>query len=120
MAFMEDMAVIRDYLKKIQRVVSLEADFNFFGTKLIKKEKIDDLLCCVYAKLPDKFKKYLKDGKIKKYNSVVTFSLLHNALTKPFKFNKNFYAIDPNHIKSTIAPLLTSIERDIRMMESDI
>ncbi len=117
---MDEAIAIKNYLKKIQRTIMYDAEFVFFSKRFVKREKIDDLMCCILAKLPEKFKKYLKDGKIKKYNSVVTFSLLHSALTKPFKFNKNFYVIDPNYIKSTIAPLLTSIERDIRMMESDI
>ena len=52
---MEDVVAVKDYFKKLQRAVNEEAEFTFFSFKFVKKNRIDDLLCCILALLPDSY-----------------------------------------------------------------
>lgn len=54
---MEDLTDLKKYLKKLQRVISNDADFTFFGSNYIKKNKVDDIWCCILASMPNIFKK---------------------------------------------------------------
>ena len=49
---MEDLTDLKKYLKKLQNTIARDIDFKFFGLNFIKKNKIDDVWCCILASLP--------------------------------------------------------------------
>ena len=57
---MADIVALKDYLKKLQKIINFEATFTFSHWKLVKKTRIDDIMCCIYATLPDTYKRMLK------------------------------------------------------------
>ena len=115
-----DIAAIKDYLKKIQRVVTMDVDFNLFGTRLIKREKIDNLLCCVLAKLPKEYQKLMREGVSKRYSSVLSLSALQKELSKTFWLNKNYYSVDLNVVNKLTISILSSIQHDLEAMEQNL
>ena len=117
---MDEAIAIKNYLKKIQRTIMYDAEFVFFSKRFVKREKIDDLMCCILAKLPEKFKKCMKDGQSKRYGSVVTLVLLKASLTKPSWFNKDLYVIEINQVQKLLTTLASGIQRDLNLMESEI
>ena len=54
---MEDLTDLINYFKKLQRVVVRDIDFKFLNNSFIKKNKIDDVLCCILASLPNVYKR---------------------------------------------------------------
>ena len=81
---MEDLTDLKKYLKKLQRVISNDADFTFFGSSYIKKNKVDDIWCCILASIPNINKKNMNTDLGKKLNSVIAYKHLFDALKKKY------------------------------------
>lgn len=115
---MVEIDSIKDYLKKLQKVINFDHTFSFAGIRLIKKSKIDDILCCVYAKLPESYKKMLKTKvDVQKYNSVLCYSLLMKLLSRKFFLDKNMCMIHVTEANKLISAVILGIERDIDSIE---
>ena len=114
---MADVTALKDYLKKIQKIISYNADISFGSTRLIKKSKIDDILCCVFASMPDLYKKYLKADYDKRFSSINTFRMLDIELKHKFFLNQNMYSINLNKCNQLINAVFNSIDNDIKKME---
>ena len=117
MAFEEDVAAIKDYLKKILRTITLDTDFKIFKSSYVKRDKIDTLLCCILAKLPDSYKKLMKSS-VKSYSSIISFVLLQEVLTKKSLLSSKCYKINVALAIQLINKVLSSIQRDIHTLES--
>jgi len=116
---MADIVALIDYFKKLQRAID-NADLTFFKYKILKKTKIDDLLVCTLAVLPDCFKRAMK----KRLNtttlpSVSCYNRLTKVIKKPFVLNKDYYIVDYGEINSMIKTIKQSIERDIMTLERE-
>ena len=84
---MADIVALKDYLKKLQKIINFEATFTFSHWKLIKKTRIDDIMCCIYATLPDTYKRMLKTKTdIQRYNSVFMLRTSYKAYCKKHFF----------------------------------
>lgn len=114
---MMDLIAIKDYFKKLQRVIAMEAEFKFMDMALIKKNKIDDILCCILATLPDVFKKNLKGEESKKLKSIIAYNNLFDAIKGRFVLNSSVYRVDTVKANSLISVILSQIERDIASLE---
>lgn len=118
MVELEDIAAIKDYLKKLQKVIDYDATFSFLGIKLVKRSRLDDVLCCIYAKLPGSYKKMLKTKvDVKRYNSVLCYSLITKLLSKKFFLDPNLCVVRVSEIAKLIQSVLSTIERDIKSIE---
>lgn len=108
---------IKDYLIKLDNLIRHDAEFTFIDVKLVNKTKVDDLLCCFLAVLPEKYKKYLKGHSEKKLSSVVAYQSMHKALIRTFFFNKNLYMVEYARVLKNISTIMLMIERDIAFVE---
>ena len=50
---MVDIIALKEYFKKLQKIINFSAEFNIGNRRLIKANKINDLMCCILATLPD-------------------------------------------------------------------
>ena len=116
---MEDLTDLKKYLKKLQRVISSDADFTFFGSAYVKKNKVDDIWCCVLASMPNIFKKNLNSSLGKKLNSVIAYKHLFDALKRKCPFSSSMYSVNVSEAVKSITTLLTVIERDINYLEQN-
>ena len=78
---MADIIALKDYYKKLQRIINFEGEFTFFDYKLVKKSKIDDILCCILATLPADYKSLMNQKLGVKLNSITYYKLLFDAIT---------------------------------------
>jgi len=115
---MADVVTIRDYFKKLQRVLVAEVDFNLLDRKLIKRSKVDDILCCVYASLPNNYKRIIKINKEDKYPSVNSFRVLNKELSRKFFFNSNLYSINVDKCNRLISVITATIEKDMNIIDN--
>ena len=93
---MDKIEDIKQYLNKLLKVVKGKGEFSLFGKKLIKKEKIDDILCCLLAVFPDNYKKMVKQkqgGKVR-LNSIILYNALFDAIKGKFILNNSVYMVD--------------------------
>ncbi len=115
---MVEIDAIKDYFKKLQKVINFDSTFSFANIRLVKKSKIDDIICCVYAKLPDSYKKMLKTKvDVKRYNSVLCYSVLTKLLARKFFLDKNLCMINITEANKLISSIILGIERDINSIE---
>ena len=94
-------------------------DFKFLGMNFIKKNKIDDVWCCILASLPEIFKKNLKSTFSKKLNSIIAYNHLFNALKHKCPFSSEMYSVNVEGVNRSITTILTSIERDVNYLEKN-
>ena len=117
---MAEIQEIVSYLKKLQRIIQREADFTFFSYKLIKKEKIDDILCCYLASLPDSYKKTMNNVTLKRrYNSMMNYKMLMQSVKLRFRFNSSVYLVKHKQAIDTISAIIATLEKDIKYIESN-
>ena len=114
---MEELKTLKNYFAKLQRVVLYEVDFKLFGKGLIKKNKIDDVLCCILATFPPLYKRMLSVKEGKDYHSILSFNLLIKMLKKRFLLNPNVYMADIGQANRLIGAVLKSIEADYKEIE---
>ena len=112
------LEAIKTYIKKLRRIVMQEAEFEIFGCKLIKRTRIDDVLCCFIAILPKAYKRALDDINCK-LNSRLAYNRLYAGLKKKFILNSNLYAVDQNEILESINIFLQTFEKDIDWAEKN-
>lgn len=114
---MEDLTALLDYFKKIQRLID-NPDFSFLKYRFVKKTRIDDLLVCTLAILPDSFKKAMKRSfKIDTYPSVSCYNRLSKILKKKFVLAPDFYMIDYTQAHTMLQNIRKNLESDIRKLE---
>lgn len=117
---MEDTEIkeIKDYFKRLQRVLNQEATFNLIRFSLVKKSRIDDVMCCIYATLPDIYKKMLKSKTIAvKYRSLLCYNMLAKYMAKRFFLDPSQIIVDIAETNKLISTILGTIERDIKGLE---
>ena len=107
-----------DYFKKMQRVINYEADFTFFDVKLIKKSKIDDLLCCIIATLPESYKKMMKQKEGDNLKSIVGYKLLFKSTKRKFIFSSNLYLVESVNAIKYLNSIIKWLEKDIVFIEN--
>lgn len=115
---MVEIDAIKEYFKKLQKVIELESTFTFANIYIVKKSKMDDIICCIYAKLPDSYKKMLKSKTAAgQYNSVLCYNLLTKFLSKKFFLDKSLCVINKAQIFKLINSINSTIEHDIDTIE---
>ena len=116
---MYDITELKGYFKKIQEAL-YNAEFSFLGYKFVKKNRIDDLLCCIIAVLPDIFKsalKKVKDVDKKLYPSLLAYSILIKKLCVKFILSQDLYIVSEDEIKELIYKIENHINVDIKKLE---
>ena len=114
-----DVEQLKEYFKKLRTVVLTGADFNFFGSVFIKKNKIDDVLCCILAILPDIYKKGLRTNAAKKMTSMLAYNLLFGAIKRKSPFNSKVYMVKKQEAENYISKIISNIERDLTYLEKN-
>lgn len=111
-----DITAIANYLDKLEKVVNREADFSIGNYKLIKKAKIDDVLCCLLASFPDVYKKAINRTRGNKYRSILSYHLLFNAIKGKFILNNSVYLVNSENIQEYINTMKHTIESDVEKL----
>ena len=95
----DSLIVISKYIKKLLLLIKNDKDFELFSNYYIKRNRIDDILCCIEAELPDFFKTKSKD-RIKPKNSVTTYqNILSLIKAKFFIISNQYYCIPYNNLE---------------------
>ena len=107
---------IRKYLKRLKTVVERQASFYFFGSKIIDKIKIDDVLCCIEASLPDDYKSTARKYGLSKFKGYSTLVKLNTALHKKFLFFDSYCSIKQDEVFQLIDNLPRALDSDFKTM----
>lgn len=116
---MTDVKQLKEYFKKLRMVVLTGADFCFFDVAFIKKNKIDDVLCCILAILPTTYKKYLHTQFAKPVPTMHLYESLYKAIKQKCPFNSQVYMVNKQKAIKSISSLISGIERDLIYLEKN-
>ena len=64
----ETIIQMKKYIKKIRDLID-NPTFKFMDKRYVKKTRLDDLVCCMEACFPEKFKKLIKENRLSSINS---------------------------------------------------
>ena len=113
----EDFKIVKDYFKKLQRTIIVNPDFKLFKVVLVKKNKIDDILCCIFAKLPDSYKKMLHSTGSSKFGSILSYNVLLKVIKTKFFLSQDLYVIDAGKAVRLIDTILKTLQNDIKAID---
>lgn len=114
---MEEIKTLKGYFSKLQHTILNNSDFKFFNKALVKKNKIDDILCCILTTFPPLYKRMLTMKEGRDYHSVLSYNLLIKALKRKFALNPDVYLVDIGSANKMISAIIKNIEQDISRME---
>ena len=116
---MADILALQDYFKKLQRALDAP-DFNLLNFRIVKKSRVDDLLVCTLAILPESFKNAMqKKLDYNSYPAVYCYNRLSKIMKKPFILSKEYYIIQYSEASNMIKSIKLNIDRDIRRLEEE-
>ena len=116
---MEDVTALQEYLKKLQRAID-NADLTVFKYKFVKKIRMDDLLVCALAVMPESFKKAMKKRlKLDLYPSVSCYNRFSKIVKKTFPLMPDYYMINFHEATTMLTNIRRHIEGDIRRLEEE-
>ena len=116
---MEDISALLDYFKKIQKAID-NAEFTFFRYKFVRKTRMDDLLVCTLAVLPESFIKATKKRiNIDVYPAVSSYTRLSKIIKKPFFLNPEYYMIEFREASLMLKNIKQNLAKDIKTLEEE-
>jgi hypothetical protein len=116
---MEGIEVLLDYFKKLQRAIN-NADLKVFKYKFVKKSRIDDLLVCTLAVMPESYKKAMKKRvSLDLYPSVACYNRLYKMIKRTFFLASDYYMIDFHEATVMLGSILRHLESDIKKLEEE-
>lgn len=116
---MADTSGLHDYFKKLQKAIDA-ADFSLLDFRIVKKSRIDDLLVCTLALLPETFKKAMKKRlNLNTYPSVSCFNRLSKLLKQPFILSSEYYIVRYGETSTMLKSIKYNLDRDIKQLEEE-
>ena len=103
----------KKYLRKLLKVVMQEATFSLIKSKIIDKNRIDDVLCCVEASWPEDYKRYITKVNSKKLKSPIYYKQMVLAIKNKFLFSTSCYSVRYDNAVQAINMLIKSIDTDM-------
>ena len=116
---MADVTEIISYFNKLNKTINYEADFTFFDVKFVKKNKIDDILCCILKLLPDSYKRIMKQKEGRRLNSVLAYDMLFGAVKNKFILSSDVYLVRYKEAAKYIKIITSTLERDVEYIEKN-
>lgn len=115
---MENLADIKDYVNKILKKIQQNADFKFLGNNLVKRRTVDDLVCCIIAKLPDEYNKKMQTAS-GRYVSMGNFAKFQSTLRQKCWWSSSSYWIKISDAEAFGTAFLNSLPRDLKRLEEE-
>ena len=110
---------INNYLKKMTMVINSNASFSIFGFKFIKRNRVDDVLCCIEATLPKEYKDAIRKHGAQKFRGYSCYLELLDSFKKYKSFSPDHYIVKHNIVLRQITVLKSSIQSDFRKVAQE-
>ena len=110
----EYLAEMQKYIKKLLRVIDNDALLTLFGTKLVKKIKLDDILCCIEANFPKEYKEYLRKHGPVNLSSYKCYNNLIEMIRNKFVLDPSIYVVKYEDVERCAMSFLSLMISDIK------
>ncbi len=115
----ESALEIKNYLKKLSNVITKQSGIMLMKTKVLNKNLVDDILCCIEANFPEEYRNVFNTTKGRKLKSVVYYNKLLYAIRNKFPLNPSCYAVSYKEALQYIDIILISIDSDISLLYNE-
>lgn len=116
----ESIIELKKHLRKLSNVIINNSSFTFFKIKVVDKNRIDDILCCIEASFPDEYKKLLRQKKGGEFKSIALYHSLRASIQRKYIFSSESYCVRYKDAQSIIAGLIVILEQDIRFLYKNL
>ena len=116
---MYDSGELKEYLKKFVNIMK-KPEFSVFDYKFLKKSRVDDLLCCILAVMPENYKetaKKLRDADKKEYPSMLAYSMFITVVRANAPLSKDLYVVKDSAVNQLIKTMIDYFDRDLKKIE---
>ena len=117
---MSDIKKTISYLRKIEQVLIIKPIIPFFKYNIVKKEDIDDLLCCFLTTLPPAYEHALSDSTCNRdasLHSIIAYVELLKSLRNSTFLGQSYIVINKKKAAKLIKTIINSIRNDIQYLE---
>jgi hypothetical protein len=111
------MQELKKYLRKLDILISTGAEFTFLNTKLVKKNSIDDLLCCIEATIPVEYKEFVKKKSARKWESTILYTALKSSIQNKFLFSSSLYSVQYKRAAKIITDYQRALNSDLKYIQ---
>ena len=108
----ETLVTIKNYLTKLTRIINDQATFTWFHTKIVKKTKIDDILCCIEGSFPDEYKNFVKRHGTRDLKGYACYQQLLDMLRGKSMLFSDSYSVKHNEAIKQIQTLTKFLKAD--------
>lgn len=108
----EAMQTTKGYLNKLTRVINYQATFTWFKTKIIKKTRIDDILCCIEGSFPNEYKDFVRKQGSRGLRGYTCYQQLVMTLRNKSMLFSDSYSVDSSEAIRQIQVLGTTLKSD--------
>lgn len=116
----ESILECQKYLKSLQKVINNHASLTLLKIKVVNKNRIDDILCCLEASFPDEYKKLLKQKNASQFKSISLYRAIKENIQKKWIFSSNDYSVKYKEAQSLISGFSVILEQDIRFLYNNL
>ena len=112
----ESIAELKKHFKKLQYVIDNDAVFTLFDSKVLRKNMIDDVLCCIEASFPAEYKEYIKQQGANKIKSRFYYDILKEKIQNKFMFSSSHYSVKFKETPQLISSIIKNLGSDFRII----
>ena len=103
---------IKAYANKLLKIIQRETTFSFMNLRLVNKNRVDDILCCIDASFPEEYKIYTQKGKNKRLDTRLHYYQVLQAIKNKFVLSPSSYKVYYKEAVTAISKFITAIDKD--------
>lgn len=105
---------IKNYLKKLLRILTQEATFSFGKKKIITRSRVNDILCCIDATFPQEYKEYVSKNGPKGLKTSMYYLQLLAAIKNKSILGSSYFSVNFDDASQYINSMISSVESDFQ------
>ena len=110
---------INNYLKKLMFIINNNASFTIFGFKFIKKNRVDDIFCCIEGTFPKEYRDEIKRLGVQTFKGYNCYVELLDSFKKYKSLSSDYYMVKYNIALRQITVLRTSLKADFKKVSKE-
>ena len=105
---------IKNYLKKLLRILTQEATISFGKKKIITRNRVNDILCCIDATFPAEYKEYVSKNGPKGLKTSMYYLQLLAAIKNKSILGSSYFSVNFDEATQYINSMIASVESDFQ------
>ena len=112
---------LKAYANKLLKIIQRETTFSFMNLRLVNKNRVDDILCCIDATFPEEYKIYTKKaGRSKRLDTQLHYYQLLQAIKNKILLSPSSYKVYYKEAVTAINKFITAIDKDFIRIADEI